>query len=114
MTRLLLLLLLIPGLAAAQDQRSGSGPPAANAQVPPSAPAPDRGRTPDAAPGDRDARTGADDARTAPPPGHVVMPAPAVPGARQPERSEGFGGARDRVPPDIGRQVRPNASTTGR
>lgn len=109
MTRLLLILLLLPGLAAAQ-----SGPPAVNSQVPPNSPAPNRTDTPDAAPGDRDARTGAGDARTVPPPGHRVMPASAIPGARQPEHSEGFGGARDPVPPDIGRQVRPDASTTGR
>jgi hypothetical protein len=110
------LLLLSPALSA-QELRSGPSAPAANAQIPPSEP---RGRSagdpnqPGAAPGDPAARTGADDARRAPPPGHTVLGGPPVPGARQPERSEGFATDRDPIPPHVGERIRPDASTTGR
>jgi hypothetical protein len=120
MTRLLLLLLLVlllfPGLAAAQAPRSGPSAPATNALVPPSSPGTEQGNAPSAAPGDPNARTGASDARTAPPPDHRVLGGPAVPGARQPGHSEGLGNSPgpDPIPPDIGERVRPNASTTGR
>jgi hypothetical protein len=72
-------------------------------------------------PGDRSgAQPGApglppdDPPRTAPPEGHRTLGAPPVPGATQPQASEGFTTNRDRIPPDVGQRIRPDASTTGR
>jgi hypothetical protein len=112
MTRWLLAFLLLPGLAVAQPSRSGPNAPAVNSQLPPSDPPRDLGNAPQAAPGDPNARTGANDARTAPPADHRVLGGPAVPGAAPPQSSEGFVTNRDRVPERPA--ARPDASTTGR
>jgi hypothetical protein len=111
MTRWLLALLLLPGLAAAQTLRSSPGDPAVNSQVPPSDPPRDQGNAPQASPGDPNARTGAGDARTAPPPDHRVLGGPPIPGARQPGSSERAG---DRSPVPERPGAKPDASTTGR
>lgn len=103
---LLAALLLAPGLALAQLQ-SGPGAPAVSSQLPPSEPP--AGSRP--APGAEE-RTGAE-TRTAPPADHRVLGGPPVPGARQPQRSEGFATGRDPIPPGIGDLVRPDAPTTG-
>lgn len=107
------LLLFSPGLAA-QELRSGPSARSINSQLPPASPRAPDANQPQAAPGDRDARTGADEARTAPPPDHRVLGGPPVPGARQPQASEGFTTNRDVIPPNIGERIRPEASTTGR
>ncbi|WP_237217752.1 hypothetical protein [Falsiroseomonas oryziterrae] len=107
MTRLLLVLLLLPGLALAQT-RAGPDQPALSAQPPPTA-----------LPNEAADRTGAepnripdDPPRTAPPGDHRVLGGPPVPGASQPPASEGFATSRDRIPERPG--ARPDASTTGR
>jgi hypothetical protein len=110
------LLLTAPGLAA-QELRSGPNAPATSAQIPPTDPAQQRTPGPDqpgAAPGDTNARTGADDARTSPPADHRVLGGPPVPGAQRAGESEGFAPRADPIPSNIGEQNRSGASTTGR
>lgn len=108
---LLALPLILPGAALAQLQ-SGPGAPAVSSQLPPSEP-PGQSRpgpgTPE--PAGRDAATGGD-ARTAPPGDHRVLGGPPVPGATQPQGSEGFATSGDPIPPRPG--AAPDASTTGR
>lgn len=101
------LLVLLPGLAQAQ-LRSGPDAPAVGSQLPPSTTPEPMPQPPRPAP-PRDAP-----ARTAPPEGHRTLAPPPVPGATRPEASEGATTSRDRIPEDIGRRVRPDASTTGR
>jgi hypothetical protein len=114
MTRIahLALLLMLPGLAAAQDLRSGPNAPAVGAQVPPTEPPRARPDQPGRAPGSPDARTGSGDARTAPPPDHRVLGGPPVPGARRPDHSEGITTNRDPIPARP--RTTPDATTTGR
>jgi hypothetical protein len=117
-TALLAALLLAPGLAFAQSEpRSGPNAPATSSQVPPtSLPNEARDRVgpnqPGSAPGDANSRTGASETRTAPPQDHRVLGGPPVPGATQPQHSEGITTNRDVIPPHVG--DRPPASTTGR
>lgn len=106
---LLALALILPGAAEAQLQ-SGPNAPSVGSQLPrtemPRDPA-----GPTDSPGQRGPRTG-DTARTAPPPGHQVLPAPELPGATPPRGGEGFGTTRNPIPDRPG--ARPDASTTGR
>ncbi len=132
MTRWLPLLLLLPGLAAAQELRSGPNAPAASSQIPPSEPS--RANPPGRQGGAGDPSTQSTDhirgvqpstggaignvpvpgADRGPPP-HPVLGGPPVPGATQPRSSEGFtSDGRSQIPPNIGERVRPNGTTTGR
>jgi len=112
MTRLLLALLLLPGLALAQT-RAGPNQPALSAQPPPSSIGNEGA---DRSGGDRSGadpnRLNDDPGRTQPPAGHPVLGGPPVPGATQPQTSEGYTTNRDRIPERPG--ARPDASTTGR
>ena len=115
MRTLFLFLLLLALPATAQEQlRSRPNDPAPSSQLPPTEPRPDRGNQPQAAPGHPDSRTGADDARTTPPPDHRVLGGPQMPGARQPDSSGGIAPRSDPIPPDIGQRIRPEGTTTGR
>lgn len=107
---LALLLIGTATVAPAQAQRSGPNAPAASALIPPSAPPRASPDQPQAAPAHPDSRTGSDDARTAPPRDHRVLGGPPVPGARQPDSSEGITTNRDVVPPRPG--ARPDAPST--
>jgi hypothetical protein len=133
MTRTALLaLFLLPGLAAAQELRSGPNAPAVSSQIPPTSlprdpasAAPSQPTT--GAPGTqgtdhiRGVQPGPDHrigeapvpgAQRRPPADHQVLGGPPVPGATQPEASEGFTTNRDRIPPGIGGLIRPAAPTT--
>jgi|GEM_PF-3204016 len=113
MTRpaLLVLALLAPGLAAAQQTQAGPNAPALSAQPPPTLTPNEGGDRSGGEPGDPN-RRGDDPGRTSPPPGHRVLGGPPVPGARQPETTEGRDTVRNPVPQRPG--DRPDASTTGR
>jgi hypothetical protein len=113
MKRLLPTLLLLPalavaGIASAQQLRSGPNEPAVGAQIPPTSLPNEAGDRSGAEP----ERPRDDPPRTAPPADHRVLGAPPVPGATQPEASEGFTTNRDRIPARPA--DRPDASTTGR
>jgi hypothetical protein len=108
---LLALILIAPGLAAAQELRSGPNAPATSAQPPPTSLPNEGGSATPRRQGDPN-RTGDDPGRTAPPADHRVLGGPPVPGATQPQSSEGITTSRDRIPPRPG--DRPDASTTGR
>jgi hypothetical protein len=116
---LLAALLLAPGVVTAQDRLQLDREPAASARVPPSEP-PGTGRSlregPPPASGFGDpGRVGIQtrgERRTEPPPGHQVLPAPVVPGATQPRRSEGFATGRDPILARPGAD--PDAPTTDR
>jgi hypothetical protein len=113
MSRIILAaLLLLPGASAAQELRSGPNAPAASSQVPPSEPSRPGPDDPRRAPGDPNARTGDSDARRTPPPDHRVLGGPPVPGATQPQASEGVTTRRDPIPDRP--RTSPDASTTGR
>ncbi len=135
MTRTLLLasLLLLPGLATAQDLRSGPNAPAASSQIPPTRmpgdqsganapPAPATGapgtqstdhiRAVPATPEHEPGRVPVPGSERRPPADHRVMGGPPVPGATRPDSSTGFAPRPDPIPPNIGEQVRPNAPTT--
>lgn len=131
-TSLLAAFLLLPGLAATQELRSGPNAPAVSSQIPPGRegrdaedrtgatggtgaqgtqstdhirgvnPAPDLGVGGVQVPG----------AGRQPPPDHRVLGGPPVPGAVRPEHSEGILTNRDRIPPNIGERIRPDAPTT--
>ncbi|WP_203074985.1 hypothetical protein [Falsiroseomonas ponticola] len=105
---LLAALLALPAAAQQLDRE-----PAANSRPPPTRMEGDRAGSP-TAPAQPPAGTGAprnEPPRTAPPPGHATLPAPAVPGQRQPEHSEGAGQAgQSPIGPRPG--ARPDASTT--
>ena len=113
-TTILALTLLLPVAAVAQPRQSGPDAPATSAQPTPQRLPGDRAGPPaDAnAPRDVTANRNDDPGRTTPPPGHQVLGAPAVPGAQQPQRSEGMGSTTSPVPERPG--ARPDASTTGR
>jgi hypothetical protein len=110
---LLAFALLLPAAAGGQELRSGPNQPAVGGQIPPGALPSDRAGPPSDArpPRDTTERRAEDPGRTAPPPGHQTLGAPPVPGARQPERSEGAGGTPSPIPDRPG--ARPDASTTG-
>lgn len=134
MTRLLALLLLFPGLAAAQqprELRSGPEAPALNAQIPPVARPPERSPAGSGAgdpqAGNTDQIRGVQPSTGGPigavpvpgadrrPPPHPVLPGPPLPGASRPEHSGGFfDGSMDQVPPHIGALIRPDGTTTDR
>ncbi len=112
---LVTLLLLAPGLAAAQEElRSAPNDPAVSSRTPPSSIPGEAGGPQGGA--NRGASTPGrqpdDAARTAPPPGHRTLGGPPVPGATQPQSSGGFGSPGDSMPPRVGGG--PDASTTGR
>ncbi len=106
----LALLLLLPGVAAAQGLQSGPNAPATNAQPRGTGGPSDTGRA-GPPPGDPN-RTGDDPGRTAPPSDHRVLGGPAVPGATPRQDSGGFTGGNHTMPTRPG--ARPDASTTGR
>jgi hypothetical protein len=101
---------LAPGLAAAQGLQSGPNSPAASSQPPPGIESPRPGDTSGAS-GGRGEVNPDNPASTAPPPGHRVLGGPPMPGATQPQSSEGMATSRDRIPPNPGN--RPDAPTTG-
>ncbi|MGG5808344.1 hypothetical protein [Falsiroseomonas sp. CW058] len=110
---LALLLLLLPGVTLAQ-LRSGPDAPSVGGQLPPQQLSRDPAgiAQPTTQPPAETGTPRNQPARTEPPPGHQTLGAPAVPGARQPERSEGFADTGSPVPARPG--ARPDASTTGR
>jgi hypothetical protein len=109
----LALALALPGAALAQLQ-SGPNAPSVGGQLPPtrmpSDPAGPSGATDQPPVGTGTPRN--QPARTAPEPGHRTLTAPAVPGARQPQHSDGITGPASPIPARPG--ARPDASTTGR
>jgi hypothetical protein len=111
---ILALALLLPAAAGAEDLRTGPNNPALSAQPTPQRLPSDRAGPPSDSSTPRDVTTQrADDpARTAPPPGHRTMQAPAVPGATQPQRSDGYAQGDSPIPSRPA--DRRDASTTGR
>jgi hypothetical protein len=94
--------------------RSGPNAPATSAQIPPTSLPNEGGNAPPGGTGDpaTGGRSGDDPPRTSPPPDHRVLGGPPVPGATQPQHSEGFVGHGSPVPERPG--ARPDASTTNR
>lgn len=108
------LLALLPGIPAAQQRRSGPDAPAAGAQIQStSLPGESPGQAPPARRHAQGARASAGrpaahrSAR-----GASCAPRAPIPGATQPNASEGFTTNRDRIPPRPA--DRPDGSTTGR